>query len=81
MSILGQLKSWMDKTQTQGTPQSVLGKVVNYLVNSKSRLENYVEARHLPIDNEMEKPRLKPLGIGDNAWLLSDISKSAAASA
>ncbi|MDQ0125856.1 hypothetical protein J2W17_004826 [Pseudomonas lini] len=34
LPILGQLKSWLDKTQSQVTPQSVLGKAVNYLANN-----------------------------------------------
>ncbi|BFT62042.1 hypothetical protein PMm318_A28010 [Pseudomonas moorei] len=42
--ILAQLKSWLEKTQPQVTPQSVLGKAVNYLASNWSRLERYVEA-------------------------------------
>ncbi|HGD3581911.1 TPA: IS66 family transposase, partial [Enterobacter hormaechei] len=53
LPILGQLKSWLDKTYAQVTPQSVLGKAVHYLANNWSRLERYVEAGHLPIDNNL----------------------------
>ncbi|EGH13150.1 ISPsy5, transposase, partial [Pseudomonas amygdali pv. morsprunorum str. M302280] len=31
LAVLAQLKSWLDKTQSQVTPQSVLGKAVGYL--------------------------------------------------
>ena len=51
LPILSQLKSWLDKTQPQVTPQSVLGKAVNYVTSNWSRLERYVEAGFLPIDN------------------------------
>ena len=47
LPILAQLKSWLDKTQSQVTPQCVLGKAVNYLANNWSRLERYVEAGFL----------------------------------
>ena len=39
LQILSQLKSWLDKTQPQVTPQSVLGKAVNYLASNWSRTE------------------------------------------
>ena len=42
LPILGKLKSWLDKTQPQVTPQSVLGKAVHYLANNWSRLKRYV---------------------------------------
>ena len=32
--MLAQLKCWLDKTQSQVTPQSALGKAVNYLAFS-----------------------------------------------
>jgi hypothetical protein len=44
LPILGQLKSWLEKTQPQVTPQSVLGKAVSCLASNWSRLERYVEA-------------------------------------
>lgn len=44
LPILAQLKSWLDKTQSQVTPRSALGKAVNYLASNWSRLESYVEA-------------------------------------
>lgn len=34
LPILTQLKSWLDKTQSQVTPQSALGKAVHYLANN-----------------------------------------------
>lgn len=65
----------------QVTPQSVLGKVVHYLANNCSRLERYVEAGHLPIDNNRAERAIKPFVIGRKAWLFSDTPKGATASA
>ncbi|MCI0915531.1 IS66 family transposase, partial [Pseudomonas putida] len=74
-------KSWLDKTYAQVTPQSVLGKAVHYLANNWSRLERYVEAGHLPIDNNLAERAIKPFVIGRKAWLFSDTPKGATASA
>ncbi|MEE5107992.1 IS66 family transposase, partial [Pseudomonas alliivorans] len=81
LPILAQLKSWLDKTQSQVTPQSVLGKAVHYLVNNWSRLERYVEAGYLPIDNNAAERAIKPFVIGRKAWLFSDTVNGASASA
>lgn len=81
LPILGQLKIWLDKTQPQVTPQSVLGKAVHYLANNWNRLERYVEAGYLPIDNNAAERAIKPFVIGRKAWLFSDTVNGAAASA
>ena len=81
LPILAQLKGWLEKTQPQVTPQSVLGKAVNYLASNWSRLERYVEAGFLPIDNNAAERAIKPFVIGRKAWLFSDTPKGATASA
>lgn len=81
LPILEQLKSWLDKTHSQVTPQSVLGKAVLYLANNWNRLKRYAEAGHLPIDNNLAERAIKPFVIGRKAWLFSDTPKGATASA
>ena len=81
LPILVQLKSWLDKSQPQVTAQSALGKAVHYLANNWSRLERYVEAGFLPIDNNAAERAIKPFVIGRKAWLFSDTPKGATASA
>ena len=81
LPILGQLKSWLDKTQPHVTPQSVLGKAVSYLASNWSRLERYIEVGYLPIDNNPAERAIKPFVIGRKAWLFSDTPKGAVASA
>jgi transposase len=68
LPILQQLKSWQDKTLSQVTSQSVLGKAVYYLANNWSQLVRYVEAGHLPIGNNLVERAIKPLVIGCKAW-------------
>ncbi|MBX8552308.1 IS66 family transposase [Pseudomonas cichorii] len=81
LPVLAKLKKWLEKTQPQITPQGTLGKAVNYLANNWSRLERYVEAGYLPIDNNPAERAIKPFVIGRKAWLFSDTPKGAAASA
>ncbi|WP_454833680.1 IS66 family transposase [Pseudomonas lini] len=81
LPVLAQLKSWLEKTQPQVTAQSALGKAVNYLASNWSRLERYIEAGFLPIDNNAAERAIKPFVIGRKAWLFSDTPKGAAASA
>ncbi|MGH8436586.1 MAG: IS66 family transposase [Pseudomonas sp.] len=80
-AILAQLHSWLEKTQPQVTAQNALGKAVNYLASNWSRLERYVEAGHLPIDNNPAERAIRPFVIGRKAWLFSDTPKGATASA
>ena len=54
---------------------------MHYLANNWSRLERYVEAGYLPIDNNAAERAIKPFVIGLKAWLFSDTVNGATASA
>ncbi|BBN65470.1 hypothetical protein KUIN1_46600 [Pseudomonas sp. KUIN-1] len=77
---LAKLKAWMEKTQPQVTSQSALGRAVSYLANNWTRLERYIEAGFLPIDNNAAERAIRPFAIGRKAWLFSDTPKGATAS-
>jgi len=81
LPLLTQLKVWLDKTQPQVTAQNALGKAVHYLASNWSRLVRYVEAGHLPIDNNAAERAIRPFVIGRKNWLFSDTPKGATASA
>ena len=81
LPVLAQLKSWLEKTHPQVASHSALGKALSYLASNWSRLERYVEAGFLPIDNNAAERAIKPFVIGRKAWLFSDTPKGAAASA
>jgi transposase len=81
LPLLAQLKAWLDKTQPQVAAQNALGKAVNYLASNWSRLERYIEAGHLPIDNNAAERAIRPFVIGRKNWLFSDTPKGATASA
>ncbi|WP_455230120.1 IS66 family transposase [Geopseudomonas aromaticivorans] len=81
LPILEQLKAWLDKTQPQVTAQNALGKAVNYLASNWHKLERYIEAGYLPIDNNAAERAIRPFVIGRKNWLFSDTPKGATASA
>jgi transposase len=81
LPLLAQLRAWLEKTQPQVTAQNALGKAVNYLASNWSRLERYVEAGHLPIDNNAAARAIRPFVIGRKNWLFSDTPKGTTASA
>lgn len=54
----------METTQPQVTSQSALGKAVNYLAHNWSRIERYIEAGFLPIDNNAAERAIRPFAIG-----------------
>ncbi|EGH15216.1 ISPpu15, transposase Orf2, partial [Pseudomonas amygdali pv. morsprunorum str. M302280] len=49
--------------------------------NNWTRLERYIEAGFLPIDNNAAERAIRPFAIGRKAWLFSDTPKGATASA
>jgi len=79
--ILAQLKAWLDKTQPHIAGQTALGKAVNYLASNWNRLVRYIEAGHLPIDNNRAENAIRPFVIGRKNWLFSDTPRGATASA
>ncbi|AJE22284.1 IS66 family transposase [Azotobacter chroococcum] len=81
LPVLAQLKSWLDKTLSQVTTQTALGKAVNYLAGNWSRLIRYTEAGYLPIDNNRAERAIRPFVIGRKNWLFSDTPRGATASA
>ena len=81
LPILAQLHGWLEKTQPQVTAQNALGKAVDYLASNWNKLKRYVEAGHLPIDNNPAERAIRPFVIGRKAWLFSDTPKGAVASA
>ncbi|EPM56208.1 ISPsy5, transposase [Pseudomonas syringae pv. actinidiae ICMP 19073] len=51
------------------------------MANNWTRLERYIEAGFLPIDNNAAERAIRPFAIGRKAWLFSDTPKGATASA
>ncbi len=75
------LRHWLDKYQPKVPPQGALGKAMTYLANQWSKLIRYTERGDLPIDNNRCENAIRPFVIGRRAWLFSDTTAGAHASA
>ncbi len=78
---LATLQAWMEKTLPAITPQSALGTALAYLQKYWSRLTRYTERGDLPIDNNRCENAIRPFVVGRKAWLFSDTTAGANASA
>jgi transposase len=79
--LLEQFKAWCDKSVTQLTKDSLLGKAIRYVINQWKYLTRYIEDGALQIDNNTAEQRIKPFVIGRKNWLVNQTPRGADASA
>ena len=79
--ILDTIRHWLDTNITVTAPKSALGQAMAYMDKYWPRLIRYVEAGHLPIDNNETERAIRPFAIGRRAWLFADTPAGAEASA
>ncbi|NBS17894.1 MAG: IS66 family transposase [Gammaproteobacteria bacterium] len=79
--ILETIRKWLDANIPTTAPKSALGKAMAYMDKFWPRLIRYIEAGHLPIDNNETERAIRPFAIGRRAWLFSDTPAGAEASA
>jgi transposase len=79
--ILEEIRQWLDTNIPVTTPKSALGQAMAYMDKYWPRLIRYVEAGHLPIDNNETERAIRPFAIGRRAWLFADTPAGAEASA
>ncbi len=81
LPVLAALREWLDETRPAVVPQSVLGKALSYMHDYWGKLIRYTERGDLPIDNNRCENAIRPFVVGRKAWLFSDTSAGAHASA
>jgi transposase len=81
LPLLVQFKTWLDKSSLTVLPQSLLGNAINYALNQWDKFIRYIEDGRIDIDNNRSERAIKPFVIGRKAWLTSQTSKGANASA
>ena len=79
--IIDKVKQWKDKSSTQVTQQSALGKALHYLNGQWVYLARYLDDGDYPIDNNTAENAIRPFVIGRKNWLFSDTVAGAKASA
>lgn len=78
---LADLHAWMEKTLPGVPPKSALGTALSYMRDYWSMLTRYPERGDLPVDNNRCENAIRPFVLGRKAWLFSDTTAGANASA
>lgn len=79
--VLDDFASWLQKQSQRVLPQSLLGQAVRYCQNQWGKLQGFLLDGRLEIDNNRSERSIKPFVIGRRAWLFSNTTKGARASA
>lgn len=77
--VLDDFWNWLDNLIA--LKGSALGKAVNYAINQKPYMENYLLDGRCSISNNAAENSLRPYTVGRKNWLFSDTPKGASASA
>ena len=81
ISTLKKLKAYLEEHQHRVPKDSLTGKAMTYLSNQWGKLNVYCTKGELSISNIMAENAIRPFVIGRKAWLFSDSTKGAQASA
>ena len=74
--------SWIDETSNRGIlPKSKLGEAVQYALNQKEGLMNYLLDGNCALSNNLSENSIRPFTIGRKNWLFSASPAGADASA
>ncbi|UNC91290.1 IS66 family transposase [Candidatus Contubernalis alkaliaceticus] len=79
--VLEAFWSWIYSTKKKVLPKSKLSEALNYALNHKKELTNYLEDGNCSISNNLAENSIRPFTIGRKNWLFSGSPKGAAASA
>jgi transposase len=71
LSLLAEMKGWLDKQCHQVLPKSALGKAIGYAMSQWSRLERYTEHGFLEIDNNWIENVIRSLALGRKNYLFA----------
>jgi len=79
--VLEAFWSWIDKNADSCLPKSKLYTAMNYAINQKEGLMNYLKDGNCSISNNLAENSIRPFTIGRKNWLFSGSPKGAEASA
>ncbi len=81
LPILRKFRTWLEKRSLIVTPQSLLGKAVNYTIKQWHRLIAYVGVGDATPDNNLAENAIRPFVVGRKNWLFAGTPDGAQASA
>ena len=79
--LIDEMRAWLDQALIAVPPKSATGKALKYLAGQWPRLVRYLEDGRIPIDNNGAENAIRPFVIGRKAWLFSNSTAGATASA
>jgi len=81
LPVMGEMRTWLDRSLPVVPPKSLLGKALRYLDNQWEKLIRYCDDGMLEIDNNLAENAIRPFVVGRKNWLFSDSQTGAHASA
>lgn len=81
LPILQKFRTWLEKRSLSVTPQSLLGKAVNYTLKQWDRLVAYIKIGDATPDNNLAENAIRPFVVGRKNWLFAGTPNGAQASA
>lgn len=79
--VLDAFLTWLKTKRPQVPPKSKLGEAITYTINQWSKLNVFLEAGRLELDNNRAERSIKPFVMGRKAWMFAQSMKGATASA
>jgi transposase len=80
-AIMTDFRAWLDRSLTQTSEASKIGKAVRYALNNWSNLTSYLKDGRIEIDNNAVENRIRPFAVGRKNWLFSGSPNGAKAGA
>lgn len=79
--VLEAFFEWVKKTQGQVLPNSKIATALNYSLNHKDKLQEYLKDGYCVLSNNIAESSIKPFTVGRKNWLFCGSPQGAAASA
>ncbi|TRX59432.1 IS66 family transposase [Fulvivirga sp. M361] len=71
LSVLNEMKSFLEKNYSKVLPKSAIGKAFTYSLNQWQQLIRYTENGHWQIDNNAVENKIRPLALGRKNYLFA----------
>ena len=79
--VLEAFFAWAEKSKTQVLPKSKIGQALNYALNHKGKLQEYLKDGNCVISNNIAENSIKPFTVGRKNWLFCGSPQGATSSA
>ena len=79
--VIDRMRVWLDEALAGTPPKSATGDALRYLAGQWQRLVRYLDDGRIEIDNNGAENAIRPFVIGRKAWLFSNSTAGATASA